>query len=102
MAVIVVIVVILYDCCYHYCFFVYIAVLLVTLILYKERNVKVVKVVYFITLMAHHIEKPILAVDIVLFAMDVDEKDIHPKVLLIQRKYDPFKGQWALPGGHVE
>ncbi len=24
------------------------------------------------------------------------------KLLLIKRKYEPFKGKWALPGGHVE
>lgn len=23
-------------------------------------------------------------------------------VLLIERRWDPFKGQWALPGGHVD
>lgn len=24
------------------------------------------------------------------------------EILLIQRRYEPFKGQWALPGGHVD
>ena len=40
-------------------------------------------------------EKPIMAADVVLFSHDQE-------VLLIQRKYEPFQGQWALPGGHVE
>lgn len=25
-----------------------------------------------------------------------------PAVLLIQRRWDPFEGQWALPGGHLD
>lgn len=28
--------------------------------------------------------------------------DGHPHLLLIQRKYDPFKGAWALPGGFLD
>lgn len=38
----------------------------------------------------------LVTVDAVLFTED------HQEVLLIQRKNDPFKGQWALPGGFVE
>lgn len=37
-----------------------------------------------------------LAVDIVVVATKTQ------KLLLIQRKNEPFKGQWALPGGYVE
>lgn len=36
--------------------------------------------------------------DVVLLAEHQDE--LH--VLVIQRKYDPFAGAWALPGGHVD
>ncbi len=42
--------------------------------------------------------RPALTVDCVVFGLDEGEL----KILLIQRKLDPFKGQWALPGGFVE
>ena len=29
-------------------------------------------------------------------------RDKEPRVLLIQRKHDPFAGMWAIPGGFVE
>jgi 8-oxo-dGTP diphosphatase len=32
---------------------------------------------------------------------DLDEGNV-PRVLLIKRKHDPFKGMWALPGGFLE
>ena len=41
-----------------------------------------------------HIEPPRLTVDCVVFAGDA--------VVLIKRKYEPFKGAYALPGGFVE
>jgi 8-oxo-dGTP diphosphatase len=41
--------------------------------------------------------RPALTVDGVVFGFDDGEL----KVLLIQRDIDPFKGQWALPGGFV-
>ncbi len=39
-----------------------------------------------------------LTVDAVVFAV-IDEQ---LKVLLVQRKHEPFKDMWALPGGFVE
>lgn len=41
--------------------------------------------------------RPGLTVDCVVFGLD--ESDL--KVMLIQRKLSPFKGEWALPGGFV-
>lgn len=42
--------------------------------------------------------RPMLTVDIFLLRLKHDRLE----VLLIQRKNDPFKGRWALPGGYVE
>ena len=39
-----------------------------------------------------------VTVDCVLFF----QKEEKLKVLLVQRKNDPFKGEWALPGGFLE
>lgn len=41
--------------------------------------------------------RPALTVDCVVFGLD--DEDL--KVMLIQRKLEPFEGQWALPGGFV-
>jgi 8-oxo-dGTP diphosphatase len=43
--------------------------------------------------------RPALTVDCVIFGLDKSQK---LKVLLIQRANDPFKLQWALPGGFVD
>jgi 8-oxo-dGTP diphosphatase len=32
----------------------------------------------------------------------VVSREPKPRVLLIRRKYPPFAGMWAIPGGHVE
>ena len=40
-----------------------------------------------------------IAVDAIVFGYSKDEG---VKILLIQRKYPPFEGQWAIPGGFVE
>jgi 8-oxo-dGTP diphosphatase len=41
--------------------------------------------------------RPALTVDVVIVTLEVN-----PRVLLIQRRDDPFAGRWALPGGFVE
>jgi 8-oxo-dGTP diphosphatase len=43
-------------------------------------------------------ETATLAADIILLGM----RDGHLHVLLIQRRWDPFQGHWALPGGCVD
>lgn len=45
-----------------------------------------------------HPAKACVSVDIVVFC----QFEHALKVLLIERKHDPFAGSWALPGGHVE
>ena len=42
--------------------------------------------------------RPALTADCVVFGLD--DEDL--KILLIQRGLEPFKGQWALPGGFVD
>ncbi len=41
--------------------------------------------------------RPAVTTDCVIFAYD--EKDL--KVLLIERKFEPYKGRWAFPGGFL-
>src|SRR4051794_6215401 len=43
--------------------------------------------------------RPCVTVDCVVFGLDLEVEDL--KILLIQRRDDPFAGMWALPGGFV-
>jgi 8-oxo-dGTP diphosphatase len=43
--------------------------------------------------------RPAVTVDCVVFGLDLDQLDL--KILLIERKGEPFAGMWALPGGFV-
>ncbi len=43
-------------------------------------------------------ERPAITVDIVIFTLDKDDL----RVLLIRRRYPPFKEMWATPGGFVD
>jgi len=47
---------------------------------------------------AYPYPRPALTVDAAIVAKNTDG---FPKLLLIQRKHDPFAGSWALPGGFV-
>ena len=42
--------------------------------------------------------RPMVTVDAVVFGIS----DNSTKLLLINRANEPFKGQWALPGGFIE
>jgi len=42
--------------------------------------------------------RPAVTVDIIIFRLSNDS----PELLLIERGNDPYKGQWALPGGFVD
>ncbi len=42
--------------------------------------------------------RPMAAADIVVFGLFAGRA----KLLLVNRKYEPFKGKWALPGGFVD
>ena len=42
--------------------------------------------------------RPAVTVDNVIFTFE----DKQLKVLLVKRREEPFKGEWALPGGFVE
>ncbi|MBN2891153.1 MAG: NUDIX hydrolase [Bacteroidales bacterium] len=44
--------------------------------------------------------RPALTTDALVFGFDKEQKKL--KILLIQRKNEPFKGKWALPGGFVD
>jgi 8-oxo-dGTP diphosphatase len=41
--------------------------------------------------------RPAVTVDVVIVT-----REVRPRVLLIRRKHEPFKGCWAIPGGFVE
>lgn len=43
--------------------------------------------------------RPALTVDCIIFGLDESNQ---LKVLLIERGHEPYKGQWALPGGFVD
>jgi ADP-ribose pyrophosphatase YjhB (NUDIX family) len=44
-------------------------------------------------------ERPSVTVDVLIFAMDLEEEDAEAEILLIRRKNHPYIGHWAIPGG---
>lgn len=44
--------------------------------------------------------RPMVTVDAAVFAISPNSSA--PRIVLINRKHEPFKGQWALPGGFVD
>jgi ADP-ribose pyrophosphatase YjhB (NUDIX family) len=47
-------------------------------------------------------ERPSVTVDMLIFALDLEEEETVAELLLIKRKNHPCIGQWAIPGGFVE
>lgn len=45
--------------------------------------------------------RPSLTADIVVFGSGDENKSLYDYVLLVKRKNEPFKDQWAIPGGFV-
>jgi len=43
---------------------------------------------------------PCVTTDVLIFGYDVKDKEL--RLLLIERKEDPFADHWALPGGHIK
>jgi 8-oxo-dGTP diphosphatase len=48
---------------------------------------------------SYEYERPGVAVDCVIFGLDLDEENL--RVMLIERDLKPFRGMWAIPGGFV-
>jgi len=42
--------------------------------------------------------RPMVTVDAVVFSL----ADGTPRILLVNRKHEPYKGHWAIPGGFIE
>ena len=43
-------------------------------------------------------DRPAVTVDVVIFTLQ--QHELH--ILLLKRRYPPFDGQWAIPGGFVK
>lgn len=50
-------------------------------------------------MLSYEYPRPALTVDCVVFGFDAHDADL--QVMLIRRSLEPFKGDWALPGGFV-
>lgn len=51
------------------------------------------------TAYSYEYERPGVAVDCVIFGLDLDQEAL--RVMLIERDLKPFRGMWAIPGGFV-
>lgn len=49
---------------------------------------------------SYEFPRPSVTVDTVV--LDLKDRDQIPRVLLVKRKNEPFKGMWAIPGGFLD